>query len=237
MFCGCPNAFGGEPNTRICPVGLGLPGTPPFSNRRGRPPGSTALALGATSRPHQVRSEELFLSRPAKGLSDLAVRLPLTQRRRALRIEDGSAQSQMTRFISRRTPANRPTRCRRPAAGESSSLIDFNRAGSVIEYVGKPDLRSAAEAVGFLETLARTFRVLGVSDVKMEEGSLGCDANVCESGCAASTKYGTKAEIKNMNSFRSVRRAIESESRADARPRKRRPRDPGDARLGVSPPA
>jgi aspartyl-tRNA(Asn)/glutamyl-tRNA(Gln) amidotransferase subunit B len=81
-----------------------------------------------------------------------------------------------------------------------------------MECVGEPDIRSADEAVAFLETLARTFRELGVSDVKMEEGSLRCDANVSirQRGAA---DYGTKAEIKNMNSFRSVRRAIESEVR------------------------
>ena len=96
-------------------------------------------------------------------------------------------------------------------AGSSYSLVDFNRAGvPLMECVGEPDIRSAAEAVGYLEALKRTFVELGVSDVKMEEGSLRCDANVSVRLRGAG-EYGTKAEIKNMNSFRSVHDAIESE--------------------------
>jgi aspartyl-tRNA(Asn)/glutamyl-tRNA(Gln) amidotransferase subunit B len=96
-------------------------------------------------------------------------------------------------------------------AGSTYSLVDFNRAGvPLMECVGEPDIRSADEAVGYLEALKRTFVELGVSDVKMEEGSLRCDANVSVRLRGAS-EYGTKAEIKNMNSFRSVHRAIESE--------------------------
>jgi aspartyl-tRNA(Asn)/glutamyl-tRNA(Gln) amidotransferase subunit B len=96
-------------------------------------------------------------------------------------------------------------------AGSTYSLVDYNRAGvPLMECVGEPDIRSADEAVGYLEALKRTFIELGVSDVKMEEGSLRCDANVSVRRVGA-TEYGTKAEIKNMNSFRSVHRAIESE--------------------------
>ncbi|HEY4137587.1 MAG TPA: Asp-tRNA(Asn)/Glu-tRNA(Gln) amidotransferase subunit GatB, partial [Casimicrobiaceae bacterium] len=96
-------------------------------------------------------------------------------------------------------------------AGSSYSLVDFNRAGvPLMECVGEPDIRSAAEAVGYLEALKRTFIELGVSDVKMEEGSLRCDANVSVR-LRGAAEYGTKAEIKNMNSFRSVYDAIESE--------------------------
>ncbi len=96
-----------------------------------------------------------------------------------------------------------------PAA--SYSLVDFNRAGvPLMECVSEPDLRSAAEAVAYLESLKRTFQQLGVSDVKMEEGSLRCDANVSLRPLGTEP-LGTKTEIKNMNSFRSVYRAIESE--------------------------
>jgi aspartyl-tRNA(Asn)/glutamyl-tRNA(Gln) amidotransferase subunit B len=96
-------------------------------------------------------------------------------------------------------------------AGSTYSLVDFNRAGvPLMECVSEPDIRSADEAVGYLEALKRTFVELGISDVKMEEGSLRCDANVSVR-LRGTTAYGTKAEIKNMNSFRSVHRAIESE--------------------------
>jgi aspartyl-tRNA(Asn)/glutamyl-tRNA(Gln) amidotransferase subunit B len=96
-------------------------------------------------------------------------------------------------------------------AGSTYSLVDFNRAGvPLMECVSDPDIRSADEAVAFLDALKRTFVVLGVSDVKMEEGSLRCDANVSVR-LRGAAEYGTKTEIKNMNSFRSVHRAIESE--------------------------
>jgi aspartyl-tRNA(Asn)/glutamyl-tRNA(Gln) amidotransferase subunit B len=96
-------------------------------------------------------------------------------------------------------------------AGSEYSLLDFNRAGvPLMECVSEPELHSAEEAVAYLESLRRTLLVLGVSDVKMEEGSLRCDANVSIRP-AGSTGLGTKTEIKNMNSFRSVERAIATE--------------------------
>jgi aspartyl-tRNA(Asn)/glutamyl-tRNA(Gln) amidotransferase subunit B len=96
-------------------------------------------------------------------------------------------------------------------AGSTHSLVDFNRAGvPLMECVSEPDIANAIEAVGYLEALKRTFVALGVSDVKMEEGSLRCDANVSIRPVGA-TEFGTKAEIKNLNSFRSVARAIDSE--------------------------
>jgi aspartyl-tRNA(Asn)/glutamyl-tRNA(Gln) amidotransferase subunit B len=96
-------------------------------------------------------------------------------------------------------------------AGSTYSLVDFNRAGvPLMECVSEPEIHSADEAVGYLEALRRTLQQLGVSDVKMEEGSLRCDANVSIRPVGSQT-LGTKTEIKNMNSFRSVHRAIESE--------------------------
>ena len=96
-------------------------------------------------------------------------------------------------------------------AGSAYSLVDFNRAGvPLMECVSEPELHSAADAIAYLESLRRTLLALGVSDVKMEEGSLRCDANVSIRP-AGSSELGTKTEIKNMNSFRSVERAIESE--------------------------
>jgi aspartyl-tRNA(Asn)/glutamyl-tRNA(Gln) amidotransferase subunit B len=96
-------------------------------------------------------------------------------------------------------------------AGSTHSLVDFNRAGvPLMECVSEPDIRSAAAAVAYLEALKRSFVALGVSDVKMEEGSLRCDVNLSLRPLGQS-EYGTKTEIKNMNSFNSVRRAIESE--------------------------
>ena len=108
-----------------------------------------------------------------------------------------------------------------------------------MECVGEPDIRSPTKRSGYLEALKRTFVELGVSDVKMEEGSLRCDANVSVR-LRGATEYGTKAEIKNMNSFRSVHRAIESEIDRqiavleERRPRRSRRRAAGTRRRGVT---
>jgi aspartyl-tRNA(Asn)/glutamyl-tRNA(Gln) amidotransferase subunit B len=108
---------------------------------------------------------------------------------------------------------------RRPHRRLAYSLVDFNRAGvPLMECVSEPDIRSAEEAVGYLDALKRTFVALGVSDVKMEEGSLRCDANVSVR-LRGAPNYGTKTEIKNMNSFRSVH--ARSRARSIARSRAR----------------
>ncbi len=220
MFCGCPNEFGGEPNTKVCPVCLALPGALPVPERRGD---RADAARGPRVRRDdsaalEVRPEELLLSGHAEGLSDLAVRHAAHAVGGVVRywLEDGRrGECRLTR-IHLEEDTGKSTHAGSAdgrLAGSTSSLVDFNRAGvPLMECVSEPDIRSADEAVAYLETLARTFRQLGVSDVKMEEGSLRCDANV-SIRMRGATEYGTKAEIKNMNSFRSVRRAIESEIR------------------------
>ncbi|MEO7040160.1 MAG: Asp-tRNA(Asn)/Glu-tRNA(Gln) amidotransferase subunit GatB, partial [Candidatus Elarobacter sp.] len=216
MFCGCPNAFGGEPNTNVCPVCLALPGSLPVPNAQAIEHMIRAgLAFGATIPPHsKFDRKNYFYPDMPKNYQISQFDLPLTQGG-AVRywLEDGTrCECRLTRIhLEEDTGKSTHASADGRLAGATSSLVDFNRAGvPLMECVGEPDLRSAAEAVGFLETLARTFRELGVSDVKMEEGSLRCDANVSIRLRGAS-EYGTKAEIKNMNSFRSVRRAIESE--------------------------
>jgi aspartyl-tRNA(Asn)/glutamyl-tRNA(Gln) amidotransferase subunit B len=218
MFCGCPNEFGGEPNTKVCPVCLAFPGSLPVPNalaiehiiRSG-------LAFDATIPAHsKFDRKNYFYPDMPKNYQISQYDMPLTQGG-VVRywLEDGTrGECRLTRIhleedTGKSTHASSDGRL----AGATSSLIDFNRAGvPLMECVGEPDIRSADEAVAFLETLARTFRELGVSDVKMEEGSLRCDANV-SIRLRGAAEYGTKAEIKNMNSFRSVRRAIESEIR------------------------
>jgi aspartyl-tRNA(Asn)/glutamyl-tRNA(Gln) amidotransferase subunit B len=216
MFCGCPNAFGGEPNTKVCPVCLALPGALPVPNARAIEHLIRAgLAFGATIPPHsKFDRKNYFYPDMPKNYQISQFDMPLTVGGVVgYWLEDGSrGECRLTRIhLEEDTGKSTHASADGRLAGATSSLIDFNRAGvPLMECVGEPDLRSADEAVGFLETLARTFRELGVSDVKMEEGSLRCDANV-SIRLRGAAEYGTKAEIKNMNSFRSVRRAIESE--------------------------
>jgi aspartyl-tRNA(Asn)/glutamyl-tRNA(Gln) amidotransferase subunit B len=216
MFCGCPNAFGGEPNTKVCPVCLALPGALPVPNAKALEHMIRAgLAFGADIPAHsKFDRKNYFYPDMPKNYQISQYDMPLTQGG-VVRFwhDDGTrGECRLTRIhIEEDTGKSTHASADGRLASSTSSLIDFNRAGvPLMECVGEPDLRSADEAVAFVEALARTFRELGVSDVKMEEGSLRCDANVSVRLRGAS-EYGTKAEIKNINSFRSLRRATESE--------------------------
>jgi aspartyl-tRNA(Asn)/glutamyl-tRNA(Gln) amidotransferase subunit B len=219
MFCGCPNSFGGEPNTKVCPVCLALPGALPVPNAKAIEHMLRAgLAFGATIPEHsKFDRKNYFYPDMPKNYQISQYDMPLTIGG-VVRywLEDGSRRECRLTRIHLEEDTGKSTHAGSVdgrLAGSTSSLVDFNRAGvPLMECVSEPDIRSADEAVAYLETLARTFRELGVSDVKMEEGSLRCDANVSIRPRGATT-FGTKAEIKNMNSFRSVRRAIESEIR------------------------
>ncbi len=218
MFCGCPNTFGGEPNTKLCPVCFALPGALPVPNAKALEHLLRAgLAFGATIPEHsKFDRKNYFYPDMPKNYQISQYDMPLTVGGvvRFVREDGTRGECRLTRIhIEEDTAKSTHASADGRLAGSSGSLIDFNRAGvPLMECVGEPDLRSAEDAVAFLESLARTFRELGVSDVKMEEGSLRCDANVSIRR-RGTTEYGTKAEIKNMNSFRSVRRAIESEIR------------------------
>ncbi|HWT06344.1 MAG TPA: Asp-tRNA(Asn)/Glu-tRNA(Gln) amidotransferase subunit GatB [Xanthomonadales bacterium] len=216
MFCGCPNECGGEPNTKVCPVCLALPGALPVPNAKALEHMIRAgLAFGAEIPAHsKFDRKNYFYPDMPKNYQISQYDMPLTQGG-VVRywLDDGTrGECRLTRIhIEEDTGKSTHASADGRLASSTSSLIDFNRAGvPLMECVGEPDLRSAEEAVAFVETLARTFRELGVSDVKMEEGSLRCDANVSIRLRGAS-EYGTKAEIKNINSFRSLRRATESE--------------------------
>jgi aspartyl-tRNA(Asn)/glutamyl-tRNA(Gln) amidotransferase subunit B len=204
MFCGCPNEFGGEPNTKVCAVCLALPGSLPVPNQRAIELMVTAgLAFGAEIPAFsKFDRKNYFYPDMPKNYQISQYDTPFTQGGVVhYWLEDGTKKScRLTRIHLEEDTGN-----------STYSLVDFNRAGvPLMECVSEPDIRSAAEAVGYLETLKRTFVELGVSDVKMEEGSLRCDANVSIRP-RGTTAFGTKTEIKNMNSFRSVYRAIESE--------------------------
>ena len=218
LFCGCSTQFGLPPNSATCPVCIGMPGVLPVMNRR-------AFDLALRGRPgaqlpdrrlHQVGPQELLLSRSAEELSDQPVRPAVQPRRLAgdrdgRRRRSGSASSAPT---SKRTPARCCT-TRRAAA--SDSLVDLNRAGTpLLEIVSQPDLTSPEEAKAYLEEIRLLLREIGVSDCEMQEGSLRCDANVNIHVPAARTAQASSAtpivEVKNLNSFRAVERAMKYEA-------------------------
>ncbi|MBV9438727.1 MAG: hypothetical protein JOZ24_01910, partial [Candidatus Eremiobacteraeota bacterium] len=197
MFCGCPNAFGGPPNTRLCPVCLALPGALPVPNAQAIELMLRAgLAFGAEVPAHaKFDRKNYFYPDMPKNYQISQYDMPLTVGG-VVRFwrEDGSrGECRLTR-IHLEEDTGKSTHAGNVdgrLAGSTASLVDFNRAGvPLMECVSEPDLRSAEDAVAYLETLARTFRELGVSDVKMEEGSLRCDANVSVRR-RGETEYGT----------------------------------------------
>ena len=216
MFCGCRNVFGAEPNTNVCPVCLGLPGALPVPNRRAielvvRAGLAFDAEIPAFSK---FDRKNYFYPDMPKDYQISQYDLPFTSGGAVhYFLPDGGERSARLSRIHMEEDTGKSTHASRDGriAGATHSLVDFNRAGvPLMECVSEPDISSAVEAVAYLEALRRTFVALGVSDVKMEEGSLRCDANVSIRP-VGSQALGTKAEVKNMNSFRSVARAIESE--------------------------
>jgi len=217
MFCGCVNEFGGEPNTKVCPVCLGMPGALPVPNAKAIEHMITAgLAFGAEIPAFsKFDRKNYFYPDMPKDYQISQYDMPLTVGGTVKYwLDDGALRECRLTRIHLEEDTGKSTHAGSGdgrIAGSSYSLVDFNRAGvPLMECVSEPELHSAAEAIGYLESLRRTLLALGVSDVKMEEGSLRCDANVSIRPIG-SHELGTKTEIKNMNSFRSVERAIESE--------------------------
>jgi aspartyl-tRNA(Asn)/glutamyl-tRNA(Gln) amidotransferase subunit B len=217
MFCGCRNVFGAEPNTHVCPVCLALPGALPVPNRLAIEHMVRAgLAFGARIPAFsKFDRKNYFYPDMPKDYQISQYDMPLTQGGVVeFWLPDGTRGRCALERIHLEEDTGKSTHAGSAdgrIAGSTHSLVDFNRAGvPLMECVSKPELHSAVEAVAYLEALKRTFTALGVSDVKMEEGSLRCDANVSIRPVGAG-ELGTKTEIKNMNSFRSVQRAIDSE--------------------------
>ncbi|MFN2528284.1 MAG: Asp-tRNA(Asn)/Glu-tRNA(Gln) amidotransferase subunit GatB [Candidatus Baltobacteraceae bacterium] len=217
MFCGCANEFGGEPNTKVCPVCLALPGALPVANKVAIEHMIAAGLAFEAQIPEfsKFDRKNYFYPDMPKDYQISQFDMPLTQGG-VVRywLGDGTMKECRLTRIHLEEDTGKSTHSGSGdgrIAGSSHSLIDFNRAGvPLMECVSEPEIHNADEAVGYLEALKRTFVQLGVSDVKMEEGSLRCDANVSIRPAGAK-ELGTKAEIKNMNSFRSVHRAIQSE--------------------------
>ena len=209
IFCSCPTEFGKDPNTHVCPVCLGFPGTLPVLNKRVV---EFAIKAGLALNCEIPRISKF--DRKNYFYPDLDKAYQVSQFDQPVAI-NGYLEFEVNGEI-RRVRINRVHM--EEDAGKlvhsdfgDYSLADYNRGGvPLIEIVTEPDLRSAEEAKIYLEKLKSIIQYTGVSDVKMEEGSLRCDANISIMP-TGSHEFGTRAEIKNMNSFRSVHRGIEYE--------------------------
>ena len=211
LFCPCPTAFGAPPNSQTCPVCLGHPGTLPVTNRRAVDLAlRMGLAVGATIRRTSVFARKnYFYPDLPKGYQISQYDHPLLEGG-ALPVSDGVLERRIG--ITRIHLEEDAGKSRHPERqGETMSLIDLNRCGvPLMEIVGRPEIRSPAEAALFLATLRRLVQYLGVCDGNMEEGSLRCDANVSIRP-AGDRRLGTRTEIKNLNSIRNLERALVAE--------------------------
>jgi len=216
MFCGCSTAFGDEPNTHICPVCLGLPGALPVLNAEAVHL-ATQLATALGCEVHEVSE----FSRKNYFYPDLPKSYQITQYDHPIATggslpittADGDRRIRLTRAHIEEDAGKSMHAADITLGGET--LVDFNRCGMpLIEIVTEPDMQSGDEAYEFLRNLRRLVRWLGVSSGDMEKGAMRCDVNVSVS--PDPSRRGTKVEIKNLNSFRSVKRAIDYEEQRQA---------------------
>ncbi len=211
IFCSCANQYGCAPNTNVCPVCLGLPGTLPVLNHQALLYGiKVGLALNAEINSFiKFDRKNYYYPDLPKGYQISQFDFPVAKNG-YLKIKSGKEEK---RIGITRAHLEEDAGKLVHDTSNSCSLADFNRTGTpLIEIVTEPDLRSPQEAYDYLNTLKLTLQYLGVSDCDMEKGSLRCDANVSIRPIGQ-TSLGTKTELKNMNSFRAVKTALEYEVR------------------------
>ena len=209
IFCGCSTAVGGAPNTHTCPVCTGMPGSLPVLNKQVV---EYAMAVGLATNcaitqnckfdrknyfypdnPQNYQISQLYYPICRNGHVDIEV--------------DGVKKSIGIHEIHMEEDAGKLIH----DEWEDCSLVDFNRSGvPLIEIVSEPDMRSAEEVIAYLEKLRMTIQYLGASDCKMQEGSMRADVNISVREVGAA-EFGTRTEMKNLNSFKSIARAIEGE--------------------------
>jgi aspartyl-tRNA(Asn)/glutamyl-tRNA(Gln) amidotransferase subunit B len=210
IFCGCANKFGEAPNTLTCPVCLGLPGALPVVNERALAYAiKVGLALNCTINPSvKFDRKNYFYPDCPKAYQISQYDLPIC-RNGYVTIEHGEGQYKKIR-ISRAHLEEDAGKLIHDE-GDNCSLVDYNRTGTpLMEIVTEPDLRSAQETYDYLQVLKLTLKYLKVSDCDMEKGSLRCDANISIHR-EGDKQFGTKTEIKNMNSFKAVKAGLEYE--------------------------
>src|SRR6478735_3177712 len=213
MFCGCRNVFGADPNTNTCPVCMGHPGSLPVPNAEAiRRIVKIGLALESAIAPHSLfHRKNYFYPDLPKNYQISQYDLPICVGGH-LDIDLGAGSTKRVGITRVHMEEDTGKTTHGSASGRiheaDFALIDYNRAGvPLVECVSEPDMRSPEEAAAYLRELRATLESLDVSDVRMEEGSLRCDANVSLRRTGSSA-FGTKVEIKNMNSIRSLERAL-----------------------------
>lgn len=209
IFCGCSTAFGGAPNTHTCPVCTGMPGSLPVLNKQVV---EYAMAVGLATNctitqyckfdrknyfypdnPQNYQISQLYLPICRNGHVDIET----SAGRKSVGIHEIHMEEDAGKLVH--------------DEWEDCSLVDYNRSGvPLIEIVSEPDMRSAEEVVAYLEKLRLTIQYLGASDCKLNEGSMRADVNLSVREVGAST-FGTRTEMKNLNSFKAISRAIEGE--------------------------
>lgn len=213
IFCSCTTEFGGDPNTHVCPGCLGFPGTLPVMNKKAVEYAVRAgLALNCAINPYSCFDRKNYF------YPDLPTAYQISQyfhpicKEGYVEIELGGKKKKIRiNRIHLEEDAGKLLHSGSSITSSQYSMADYNRASvPLIEIVSEPDMRSPEEARAYLEKLRAILEYTGVSDVKMEQGSLRCDANISLRP-VGSTEFGTKTEIKNMNSFRSLQRALEYE--------------------------
>jgi aspartyl-tRNA(Asn)/glutamyl-tRNA(Gln) amidotransferase subunit B len=220
IFCPCPTNFDSPPNTNVCPVCLGYPGVLPVLNQEVLASAvKLGLAIDGKITPHsKFDRKQYFYPDLPKNYQISQYDLPI--------VEQGQLEIEIvdkkTKEVSRKIIGITRLHMEEDAgklvhagserlSGSTHSLVDFNRTGvPLLEIVSEPDLRTGAEAAEYAQELRRLVRYLGISDGNMQEGSLRCDVNISVRKKGAK-KFGTKVEIKNMNSFSAIQKAIEYE--------------------------
>ena len=209
IFCGCSTSFGGDPNTHTCPVCTGMPGSLPVLNKKVV---DHAIAVGLAANceinrscrfdrknyfypdnPQDYQISQLYEPICQNGHVDIDV----DGKRKSIRIHEIQLEEDAGKLIH--------------DEAENMSLVDYNRAGvPLIEIVSEPDMRSAEEVIAYLQKLRTIIRYLGASDCKLQEGSMRADVNLSVRE-AGTEKLGTRTEMKNLNSFKAIARAISNE--------------------------
>ena len=211
LFCGCPNAFGDEPNTRVCPVCLGLPGSLPVLNEHAV---ELAMRIGAALhcevRPSVFHRKNYFYPDMPKDYQISQYDEPINVGG-WLELPDGSRVGIVRAHLEEDTGKTTHLGETGRIHGADYALVDYNRAGvPLVEIVSEPDIRSSSQARAYVSELRAVLVAAGASDGRMEEGSLRVDANV--SVRTPGAELGTRCEVKNLNSLRSLGRAIEHEA-------------------------
>ena len=210
IFCGCSTAFGGAPNTHTCPVCTGMPGSLPVLNKQVvEYAAAVGLATNSTITQNcKFDRKNYFYPDNAQNYQISQLYLPICRNGHVdIELEDGTTKQIRIHEIHMEEDAGKLVH----DDWEDVSLVDYNRSGvPLIEIVSEPDMRSAEEVIAYLDKLRLIVQYLGVSDCKLQEGSMRADVNLSVRE-AGSTEFGTRTETKNLNSFSAISRCIENE--------------------------